>query len=241
MGTLIRGLLAVILEWYDVFCDKFIRICAENNADWPKDISPVLFEDFSLHKDGVIEDDPACKWHALPANGGVRVLPEIIDGALTARDSGADLTAAYLSTDLKVLAGLVRAEVSFLKGYRGGSATIIFTKNITKDRSDISFIVNDGSIHLVFTNTKVQVGLFKDRDFLVLKTFYLKMPLPRDGRKFIIGADINHKKLRIIAPGLIYACISHDRVEELHGPYLTIEPFWKKGQCRSRFHKVIVK
>ena len=224
---------------YDYICDRLFRQSLPNVPDWQTGNFPVLEDDFSNFQYDASHASLERKWQPLPANGSVRVLPEIIDGSLAARDSGSYLTAAYISTKLDSIAEEIRSEISFSSGFRGGAATIILSKTVTTDRSDIGYIVNDGSIHLAFSNAKVSVGLFKDNDLFVAKTFFYPTPLPRDGTKFIVGFNVKGRNLTVIAPGLRGAEIEHDRVETLIGPYLTLEVFWKKGQCQPRFHKIV--
>jgi hypothetical protein len=177
------------------------------------------------------------QWNVLPANGSVRVLPVIEDGAMTAIDSGLELTAAYAAIDLGKSAKQVRATISFEPGRTGSGAALILTRTI-RQTSDVGHIVQDGSVHVVFTPKKVLIGLFKNSDFFIAKVLRLPRTIRGSLNRRVVGYDIDGKILRVVVSGCHPVELKHNRVSELTGPYVTFETYWKSGQSRPKLHAV---
>jgi hypothetical protein len=199
--------------------------------------SPDFRDDFSSETADLRISASGHRWSVLPANGSVRVLPVIDKGFMTAEDSGLSLTAAYAAINLGKTAKRVRATVSFAAGRVGGGAAIILTRTL-RETSDIGHIVKDGSVHVVFTSTKVLIGLFKDYDFQIVKVLRLPRKMRGSLTPRAVGYDVEEDVLRIRVSGCQPVELKHFRIRELSGPYVTFEAYWASGQCRAQFHSV---
>jgi hypothetical protein len=168
-------------------------------------------------------------WAKLPGNGAARVTASIVGKTLVASDSGTSTTAAYSTVLLRQPAKRVRARVSFASGTSGGGAALILTKTLDTT-SIVDWIVLDGSVHVVFNDTQVLVGLYLDNgsgvsDFFTLDTITYPTPMLRDGTSYEIGYDLDGNEITLFAPSMAPVKLQHPRFLALAGPYVTFQHY----------------
>lgn len=217
-------------QWRDAIGTGVASLSGAGLPAWRLGQSTV-WDDFTAQPNGaLVQTLSGHKWEILPGNSSSRVAPEIIDGVMTARPSGHRRTAAYPAIRLGSKPRQVRATICFQPGRDGAGAALILTKTLDTSKSDISHIVAWGSVHIVFTNRKAIVGLFKNKDYFVARTIYYPRAIPKDGSPHVVGFDLLDDDLTIYGPGVAGVKVSHPRVSELSGRILTVEPYWERGQ-----------
>ncbi|MEI9885901.1 MAG: hypothetical protein WDN08_05255 [Rhizomicrobium sp.] len=176
-------------------------------------------------------------WSQVTA-GGVKVTAAISGKSLVATDSGLATTAAYSAIDFGRTPSKIRAHVSFGAGNDGGSAALINTH--TLDTADINHIAVDGSLHMVFSNTQCNVGIYLANVLSAVAIINYPTPLAKDGTVYTFGYDISGETLTFIVPNMAPVVISDKRFLLYQGRYVTFEHFWSTGQCQPSFRDVEV-
>jgi hypothetical protein len=177
-------------------------------------------------------------WLALNQGGGVTVTQAAISGkTLITADSALPSTAAYSALYAGRPITRMRARVSWLPGVSGnGSAGLICTKNWSS--TDIGYISNLGSLHIIFTDQRVDVGIYVGNVLTILRAIRFPTAMALDGTIYEIGWDRDGNTITIRAPKLPLISVTDPQIGLYAGPVATFEHYWLTGACRPVFRLI---
>jgi len=162
---------------------------------------------------------------------------------LCCNDVNSASTAHYLGVEtLTDKPQWMKAGVIWEEGITGGVAAIIANKNGLKSVSNIT----SKSLHIVFTDTKFDIGLFDSGVNAIIHTYVYPTACLRDNTtEYMFGFKVDSLGLTIYAKGetIVYNSITDGRdYLDYAGKYCTFEHFYTGlGKCRPQFNWIEVK
>lgn len=157
------------------------------------------------------------------------VQSRITNGTLTAPDSGKPETGAYTSALLSGKPVRLAASVVFAPGLSPyGAVALVANPHGTLAVRGNTDITRD-SIHVVFTDAFVVLGLFQAGRFSELATVYYEAACLPDGQTaYDVGwqFDANTNTITVEMPDGTTTSRSDARLGQVIGPYITFEHYW---------------
>jgi hypothetical protein len=168
---------------------------------------------------------------------GVRTVATVVGKALVTPDSGQATTASYTVIQLGRTITRVRGIVVFGAGTDDGASALILTR--TFNAADATYITNDGAVHPVLTNTKLDVGFYQNGSLdPLVSSITLPTPLAKDGvtaYQWGYDLDLTNNQGTFYVPYMAPIRLTSSRFADLAGGILTVESYWATGQCQSKW------
>lgn len=176
------------------------------------------------------------------------VVPTISGGACIASDSGQAQTASYFGYDAGVAIREMYAQVSFGAQATGGGFGLICNPYDVGGSSTVQAIT-DKSVHIIFTDTQVNVGYYSGGDrfgggstpgTLTNTAVVYSGACARDGvTKYTVGwRIISSDTIQILLPTGETATIVDSQLVAKIGQYGIFEHYWQTGKSQVAFHKL---
>jgi hypothetical protein len=156
-------------------------------------------------------------------------------GGATTADSGGNVTASYSGLDLGAKPRRAMMTFSLTAGAAdSGCAVLIANPNglglITQ--------ITQGSLHLVFTDTKVDIGIFAGGVLSTVTVPYLRT-LAKDGTRYRAGFDVDGSQIKVFLPDGREHVVSGAGYNNAAGRYCQFESYTgAAGGIRATFHAV---
>jgi hypothetical protein len=161
------------------------------------------------------------------------VSASISSKALVALDSGGATTAAYNTIDLGSAPSSMKSRIFFGAGTTGGGVAMIAMPTY---QSNSNTPITTSSIHIVFANDHVDIGIWQSAVYTVVKTITYPVAMKQDGTIYEVSWSISGNTLTVAVPGIIAPySVTDSRFVTLTGRYVTFEHFWNSGQCHPSF------
>lgn len=198
-----------------------------------------VFSDNFERADGPIGVSPQnLPWRYIDPVANSNVFARIESGILTAPDSGFSSTASYSVLTLGRPVRSVQCDVSFL-GATGGAIAMIGMQPANPKAPTVAEIVQN-ALHLVFTDTKVDVAFFQAGVY-VIETVNYAAPCARDGTVYPnVGWSISGDTLTVTLPDGSILTRTDARFAQVNGVTAIIEHYWASGAGTSRMHATTI-
>lgn len=149
--------------------------------------------------------------------------PYVYDKKLYTNSSGKPRTAVYTGVDAQVVPKGMRSKIRFLPGSQQGTVALISNQNGLTTVKNIT----DKSLHIVFTQTNANIGIFDGNGLENLKTVNYKERCKVDGEtEYEIGWSVEGNTISVTTPEGEVTTVTDDRIPLVMGKYCTFEHYW---------------
>ncbi len=149
--------------------------------------------------------------------------PYVFDKKLYTNGSGKPRTAVYTGVDAKVVPKGMRSKIRFLPGSQQGTVALISNQNGLTTVKNIT----DKSLHIVFTQSNANIGIFYGNGLKNLKTVNYNELCKVDGEtEYEIGWSVEGNTISVTTPEGEVTTVTDDRIPLVMGKYCTFEHYW---------------
>lgn len=200
-----------------------------------------VFTDDFARADGLAGVMPGgLPWRYITPLANTNVFSQISSGVLIAPDSGQASTACYNVLTLGRFVKSVHCDISFVgtSGNVGSVAMIAMAPADPKSPTVAEIVQN--SIHVVFTQTNVIIGIF-DNGVYDQPTVTYAAPCATDGTIYQdVGWSLAGNTMTLTLPDGTTSTYSDSRFSAKNGLTAIVEHYWFAGNGPSRIHAVAV-
>ena len=176
-------------------------------------------------------------WRYIDPVFNSNVFSAIASGILTAPDSGFSLTACYNVLTLGRPVKSVHCDISFLGA--GGTVAMVGMQPANPKAPTVAEIIQN-SLHLVFTDTKVDVAFFQGGSYIV-ETVNYAAPCATDGTVYPnVGWSLSGNTLTVTLPDGSTLTRTDARFAAVNGVTAIIEHYWAAGDGPSQINATAI-
>jgi hypothetical protein len=199
-----------------------------------------VFSDNFERPDGPLGVTPQnLPWRYIDPVANSNVFSRIESGIVTAPDSGFSTTASYNVLTLGRPVRSVHCDLSFL-GATGAAIAMIGMQPANPAAPTVAEIVQN-ALHLVFTDTKVDVAFFQSGVY-VIDTVNYSSPLARDGTVYPnVGWSLSGSVLTVNLPDGTTVTRIDARFAQVNGVTAIIEPYWASGAGTAQINATAIR